>query len=292
MADVIGFGALNVDKILLVDTIPGADQGCHVKREEVMAGGSAANTIYDLATTGVSTGHIGKIGSDPEGKFLLDTFGDVDTTHIKVVEGETGVAYVLVTPEGDRAIIVNPGVNDFIEMSDIDLAYLKCQYLHLTSFACSLSSSSFETQKKLVKKVKCRVTFDPGDMYSRMGTEALREIIERTHVIFSTKEEIEVMTGLSYRRAAERLLNEGCAIVVVTMGKEGSYLRTEIEEIRVKARNVPVKDTTGAGDAFNAGFIAGLLEGESLRACCERGNHTASLVIQQYGARIQNSSMR
>jgi ribokinase len=290
--DVIGFGALNVDKIFLVDKIPGVDQGCHVKREEVVGGGSAANTVYDLSAMGFRTGHVGKVGKDPEGQFFLESFGDVDTRGIKKVDGATGVAYVLVTPEGDRAIIVNPGVNDFVEMDDIDTAYLRSRYLHLTSFACSQSFASFETQKKLVKKVKSRITFDPGDMYSSMGLEALKEIVARSYVIFPTKEEIECMTGVPYKQAAEKVLNCGCPVVVVTLGKEGCYLRTDAEAIHVKARTVPVKDTTGAGDAFNAGFIAGLLREKSLKECCELGNRIASLAIQTYGARIQNISMR
>jgi ribokinase len=291
MFDVIGFGALNVDKIFLIDKIPKADQGCHVKREEITAGGSAANTVYDLSVIGFKTGHIGKIGEDEEGKFFLENFGGVDTKGIRRVKGKTGVAYILVTPEGERAIIVNPGVNDFIDFKDINLDYLKCKYFHLTSFACSRSFLSFETQKKLVKKVKCKITFDPGDMYSSMGLEALKEIIERSYAVFPTKEEIEIMTKLNYKKAAERLLNIGCSIVVVTMGKEGCYLKTDKEDLKIKAKRVPVKDTTGAGDAFNAGFLSGLLKEKSLKECCELGNRIASLVIQDYGARIQNISM-
>ncbi|HDN81928.1 MAG TPA: carbohydrate kinase family protein [Methanomicrobia archaeon] len=291
MFDVIGFGALNVDKIFLVDKIPKADQGCHVKREEIMAGGSAANTVYDLSVIGFKTGYVGKIGKDEEGKFLLEKFGEVDTEGIRRVKGKTGVAYILVTPEGERAIVVNPGVNDFISLKDIDINYLKCKYLHLTSFACSKSFLSFETQKNLVKKVKCKITFDPGDMYSSMGLEALMEIIERSYAVFPTKEEMEIMTSLNYKKAAEKLLNIGCSIVVVTMGKEGCYLKSEREEFKVKAKRIYVKDTTGAGDAFNAGFLSGLLKEKPLKECCELGNRIASLVIQDYGARIQNISM-
>ncbi|MEA1993310.1 MAG: carbohydrate kinase family protein [Euryarchaeota archaeon] len=292
MFDVIGFGALNVDKILLVDKIPAADQGCHVQKEEMIGGGSAANTVYNLSMMGHNTGQIGKIGNDSEGAFFLETLGDVDTTGIKAVEGKTGVAYVLVTARGDRAIVVNPGVNDFVGIDDIEFSYLNCRYLHLTSFACSHSAKSFETQKKLIKKLECRVTFDPGNMYSSMGLKALKEIIERTYAILPTKEEIETMTGLGYRKAAEKLLNCGCSIVVVTLGEKGCYLRTETEEKYVKAQKVQVRDTTGAGDAFNAGFLSGLLEERSLEDCCKLGNRTASRVIQQYGARIQNISMR
>ncbi len=286
MFDVVGFGALNVDKIFIVDKIPKADQGAHVQKEETRAGGSAANTVYDLTTMGFTGGYIGKVGDDPEGAYLLNSFGEVDTRGIIKEEGTTGVAYILVTANGDRAIVVNPGVNDFIEIEEIDLAYLHCTYLHLTSFACSQSSLSFEAQKELVKEINCRITFDPGHMYSSMGLEALREIVERAYAVFPTKEEIEMMTGLRYPQAAEKLLNLGCEIVVVTMGKEGCYLRTKEEEMNVPTEIVTVKDTTGAGDAFNAGFLAGLLEEKLMRECCELGNSTAARVIQQYGARI------
>ncbi|HID42380.1 MAG TPA: sugar kinase, partial [Archaeoglobaceae archaeon] len=69
--DVVGFGALNVDRIYYVDTIPGKDEESFVKRIEVHAGGSAANTITAIARLGLKSGIIGKIGKDSDGDFIL-----------------------------------------------------------------------------------------------------------------------------------------------------------------------------------------------------------------------------
>ncbi|HDN74258.1 MAG TPA: carbohydrate kinase family protein, partial [Archaeoglobus sp.] len=163
-AGVIGFGALNLDKIYLVDKIPSPDQEGFVKDVKTFPGGSAANTVVGLSRLGIKTGYLGKVGKDEEGKILLNNLisEKVETSGVIVAEGRSGTALIFVDESGNRAILVDPGVNDTIRFKEINLDLVeKFKMLHLTSFICKISDESFNSQKKLVKEFDF-VSFDPG----------------------------------------------------------------------------------------------------------------------------------
>jgi ribokinase len=285
--DAIGFGALNVDKVYLVSEIPKAEEESFVIDFKIYAGGSSANTISALARLGLKTGFIGKVGKDSEGEFLIrdfESFG-VDTSNVIVSEGRTGVAMVFVDREGRRAILLDPALNDTIKFDEIDLNYVKdFRLLHLSSFVCKVSWESFESQKRLAKVFKGIVSFDPGSVYAKFGLDKIKPLIKQTNVFMPNEIEIELLTGLDYREGAEFFL-KWCDVVVVKRGEKGCYVASDEGCYEVPAYKVKVVDTTGAGDAFNAGFLYGLLKGKNLEDCARIGNYLASLCIQHVGAR-------
>jgi ribokinase len=288
MPEVIGFGALNLDKIYRVDKIPGKDEEGFVKSLEVHPGGSAANTIVGLSRLNVSTGFIGKVGNDNEGKILMEDFKNerVDTSGIIKSEGRSGNAMIFVDDDGHRAILVDPGVNDTINYDEINLNALNsARLIHLTSFICKNGLASFESQKKIIKELDLEVSFDPGLIYVERSFKELEEILKRTTIFMPNKTEIELLMGIDYRDACHELIETGCEIVVVKMGEKGCYITNGKEEYNVKAIPTNAVDTTGAGDAFNAGFIYGFIRGKSLEECGKIGNFVASRNIQSVGAR-------
>ncbi|NHW23271.1 MAG: carbohydrate kinase family protein [Archaeoglobales archaeon] len=287
LSSVIGFGALNLDKIYRVDKIPGRDEEGFVRDLQIFPGGSAANTIVGLARLGLRTAYIGKIGDDAEGQILL---GDlrregVETRTVIRAKGRSGTAMILVDDSGNRAILVDPGVNDTIRYDEIDLDFSReFDLLHLTSFICKNGLDSLESQKRIVKDFRI-VSFDPGMPYAERGLEDMLPILERTTIFLPNRSEIERLFGMDYRKSADKCLELGIQIVAVKLGSEGCWIRTEEKEISVKPFRVRVVDTTGAGDAFNAGFLYGYLRGKSLEECGKIGNYVASLCIQKIGAR-------
>jgi len=286
--DAIGFGALNVDKIYLVNKIPKAEEEAYVKDVKVFAGGSASNTIVGLSRLGLKTGYIGKVGNDADGDFLLNDLKSegVDTYQVIRAEGRSGNALIFVDEYGNRAILVDPGVNDTIKFDEIDLDYVsKFRLLHLTSFICKLGDESFKSQKKLVKVFDGIVSFDPGAVYAERGLNGLKDIIKETTIFMPNAIEMEILTGLSYKEGANEILNMGVKVVVVKLGERGCYVTDGNIEVEIPALNVEVVDTTGAGDAFNAGFLYGYLRGKDLEECGKLGNYVASLCIQKVGAR-------
>lgn len=286
--DVIGFGALNMDKIYSVDRIPQKDDEVFVTGLETHPGGSAANTVMGLARLKMKAGLIGKLGKDDEGDLILQDFQKegIDTTGIIRSEGRSGSAMVLVDREGNRSIIVDSGVNDTISCGEINLDYISnFKLLHLTSFICQRGDESFERQSKLVEDFQGTISFDPGMVYARRGVKGLRELLKSTKIFMPNAAELRVLTGENYRQGAARILEEGPSVVAVKLGRKGCYITDGDQEVEVPSDPVSAVDTTGAGDAFNAGFIFGYLRGFDLKKCGELGNTVAGHCIQYKGAR-------
>ncbi|MET1124321.1 MAG: carbohydrate kinase family protein [Archaeoglobaceae archaeon] len=287
MSDAVGFGALNLDKIFYVDKIPSIDEEGYVKDVKFFPGGSAANTIVGLSRLGLKTAYIGKVGSDEEGRILLEDLvkEGVETGLVVRSEGRSGVAMIFVDESGNRAILVDPGVNDTIRYDEIDVEEAKkYRLLHLTSFICKNSLDSLESQKRIVGEFDL-VSFDPGMPYAERGLEDLEPIIRNTTVFLPSRAEIELLFNMSYEEAAEECLSMGVEVVVVKLGSEGCYVRTAEKEFRVPPMASRVVDTTGAGDAFNAGFLYGYLKGKSVEDCAKLGSYVAARCIEKPGAR-------
>jgi ribokinase len=284
--DVIGFGAMNVDKVLKAEKIPKADEESYIHSISQYSGGSAANTVVALSRLGLKTGYIGKVGKDLEGEILIKSLKDegVNTEGVEVSEGRSGIAIDIVDKQGNRALLVDPGVNDFIE--EVDEQYIeKSKFLHLTSFVCMLSNKSFETQKKVVKAYKGDISFDPGMLYAARGLKAMLPITKKARVIFPSEGEVKVLTGHDYKKGAEVLLEDGAEIVAVKLGAKGCYVTDGSKSYEIPAVKTKVVDTTGAGDAFCGGFLYGLLKGKSLKECGVLGNKVAAYCIGCVGAR-------
>jgi ribokinase len=285
---IVGFGALNLDKIYRVDKIPGRDEEGFVKSVEMHPGGSAANTIVGLARLGISTAFIGKVGGDEEGRILLSDFEreGVSTSAIVRTEGRSGVAMIFVDDEGHRAILVDPGVNDTIRFEEINLMAIEdARLIHLTSFICKNGIDSFESQKRIAEESRAEISFDPGMPYIERGLEEIEPIIRNSAIFMPNRMELESLMNLDFKDAAKEIITMGCKIVAVKMGERGCYVTDGKKEFEVGAFQTKAVDTTGAGDAFNAGFLYGYVKGFSLEDCGKLGNWVASRNIQKVGAR-------
>jgi len=263
------------------------------------SGGSAANTIHGLSKLGISTGFAGMVGDDANGKALLQDFhsAGVDTSQIKVkAKAQTGSVLCLSDQQGKRSLYVSPGANDLLAMDDIDLTRVgQAAWLHLSSFA---GDRQFEISMELLNWLdeSVKVSFSPGALYVSKGTEALSRMLKRTHVLFINQDEIQQLTGQSFDIGAEICLKQGCHIVVVTLGKgtsyktalATSYIRDAGNEYIIEPISddkVADSDTTGAGDAFAAGFLYGLLRGKEILECGRLGDIVAQFSITKVGAR-------
>jgi ribokinase len=287
--DAVGFGALNLDKLFSVNRIAMAEQESFITGFEETCGGSAANTMVGLARLGCKVGFIGKVAGDREGQMLVEDFEreGVDTNGIVQAEhGRSGTVMGFVDDKGERALYIEPGVNDAIEFKDTSAEYaLRAGFLHLTSF---VGRKSFEAQKKLLQALprEVRTSLDPGALYARRGMSELLPIVERTFVLMPNAGELELLTGeVNYRAGAKVLLKKGVRIVAVKLARKGCYVTDGKESHEIEAFKVKAVDTTGAGDAFDAGFLFGLIKGKSLYECGRIGNFVASRCVMKIGAR-------
>jgi ribokinase len=284
--DVIGFGALNVDKLFQVNKIAREGQESYILNVSETPGGSAANTVVGLARLGAKTGFIGKVARDHEGQLLLDDFRreGVNTDGVTVAEeGHSGTVSAFVDRNGERALYVHPSVNDTVTFRQINLEYSRqTNFLHLTS----LDEKPFQAQKKLIEALpSVKVSFDPGEIYARKGLAELMPIIKRSFVVMPSENELKMLTKREFKEGAQTLLREGAHIVAVKLGEKGCYVTDGVKHHVIKPYRTKVVDATGAGDAFCAGFLYGLVKKKDLHECGRLGNFVASKCIGRIGAR-------
>lgn len=284
--EIIGFGALNLDRLCMVERL--AKPGEHIAIRDIkeFPGGSAANTITGLARLGVKTGFIGAVGNDSEGKRILDDFSmdSVNLDGIVHLEGKTGVIIGFVDSDGERTLYPYSGVNDRIEIDHIDFDYLKkTKFLHISSF---VNEKQFEIQKELIRRFpEIKISFAPGILYSRKGLDGLSPIIQKSFIVFVNETEIREITGEDYKEGSKILMNSGAELVAVTLGRDGCYVRAENKDYHIPVYPTKVIDSTGAGDAFATGFLYGIIRNEKIPYCGKLGNKIASLCIREFGAR-------
>jgi ribokinase len=295
--EIVGLGALNIDHIYKVERI--LDDGETVVVDAGSSpGGSAANTVYGLAKLGMKTGFSGVIGDDDDGRILLQDFKQVgvDTTGIRVKTGvKTGSALCLSDKLGRRSLYVLPGANNRLSIDDLDLRHInQARILHLSSFA---DDRQFKVSLELIERLdsSVKLSFAPGALYAIKGRGTLAPILRRTYILFINESEIWQLTGEDIINGAESCLQQGCQKVVVTLGKGRklrkanavAYIRDAEHEYIIEAtpdRQDEV-DTTGAGDAFAAGFLYGSLKDKDLKECGRLGNIVAQASVNQIGAR-------
>ena len=285
--DVVGFGALNLDKLYQVHRIAKIGEHMPILGVTESPGGSAANTVAGLARLGARCGFIGAVGNDAEGKIMLDDFKkfDVDTAGIAVLkDSRTGIIIGFVDSKGERTLYPYPGANSMLEERDIDYSYAeKTEVLHVTSF---VDSKQMLMQKRLVTELEdVKISFSPGDLYVKKGLKALMPFIKKSFIIFLNVNEATELTGKKYKEACLTLIDKGAGIVAVTLGEKGSYVTNGVKSFEEPAYKTKVLDTTGAGDAFAAGFLYRILEGASIDIAARSGNIAASYCIREPGAR-------
>ena len=287
-AEVIGFGALNVDKLYSVENIVSADEESFIKSETDTPGGSAANTIVGLARLGCDTSIIGKIAEDEDGDLIeynLAVNGVYTNNLIYSQTGSTGKCLGFVDKNGERCLYISPGVNDEIQIGEINqLNIMRCKIMHYTSFV----GDSFNTQIELLEKLgkETLLSFDPGMLYVQKGFDELKPILERTDILLINESELRLLCNdedSSIKELAVGFLDLGIETVVVKQGSDGVYATNGAEECHVDVYECNVVDTTGAGDSFNSGFLYSFLKGFGLEKSCKIGNWVASKAIEGFG---------
>ena len=287
-AEVIGFGALNVDKLYSVENIASKDEESFIKGETDTPGGSAANTMVGLSRLGCSTSIIGKIAEDDDGDLIeynLAINGIYTNNLIYSETGATGKCLGFVDSNGERCLYIDPGVNDEIRLDEINpLNIMRCKIMHYTSFV----GDSFNTQIELLDLLnkECILSFDPVMIYVQKGFDELKPILERTDILLINESELRLLCDnneSSLKELAIGFLDMGIETVVIKQGSKGVFAMNNNETCEVESYKCDVVDTTGAGDSFNSGFLYSYLKGYDLEKSCQIGNWVASKAIEGFG---------
>ncbi len=307
--EIAGFGALNLDHVYEVDNLdrvrqagfdlyPGREisglpedaarlhellnsQGRLLARS---GGGSAANTICILSALGHDTAFIGSVGSDEAGEFILESMGHVDCSMV-MRQGRSGQCIVIIEKETmDRAMFVVPGsASPELAADRINIRHVRM--LHMSSLAMEQGPRIQEELAAMLGPGQI-LSFDPGELYAHRGMQALSTLFSRTNVLFVTKEELKMLDHRGDGYAVYKSLNQGMGapVMVVKQGSRGAAAFIRGQDWFQPARHVrEVVDNTGAGDAFDAGFLHMLLKGRPVAECLEYAVELAAASLKDYG---------
>jgi len=291
MTDVITIGAANIDLMANVHRFPKADDEVAVKRLGIFGGGSAANVAVGVARLGHSSGFVGLVGTDNFGDFLIREFerDGVDTSHVKRIEGTSGLVFAAVNEESERVLYTTQGAGSYFSKEHIPLDYIKdARFILLTSIEGERVLEAFELAARAAKESGVKILFDPGCMFAEKGIEKLKNILECCYILKLNKLEAKMLTGAEDEEAAKGLLETGAENVVITMGLDGCIVanKNKIKRIPfVPEVDVKTIDLTGAGDSFSAGLLTALLENKSLDEAVDFAMQIGSISTGVMGAR-------
>ena len=255
------------------------------------SGGSAANTMSGLAQLGVEAGFVSKVGRDEVGQFFEKQMSD---THVKplMLKSDTpsGRVMAFVTPDGERTFATCLGAA--IELSPDDITPKLFDGWDIFYVEGYLVANP-NMLRKAVETAKAKGLTIAIDLASYNVVEESRdflmELVENyVDIVFANEQESFALTGME-PEAALHFIAERCEIAVVKVGAKGAFVQRGNEVVSIPPMDAQVVDTTGAGDMWAAGFLAGLVKGKDLKTCGTMGTLLASNIIEVIGAKMDDA---
>lgn len=295
MPDVIAIGDVNVDIIAHFSSYPARGEDALAHLTEFHCGGSAANTAMALARMGVSVSLISRVGPDALALKALHSLSKagVDPTGLqRDPVTMTGLMYVVVTPDGERTILGNRGANVLTDPEQIHVEDIRgARLLHLSGY--SLLADPQRSAALLALEIACRsgltVTLDPGMSVPLVALEEMRALFPIVDILLPSLAEAQQLTGETEPEGCvEALLAAGAKVVALTLGRDGCLVGTLQQSFRVPGFAVESRDSTGAGDHFAAGFIAGFLGGLGWHGAAMLGNAMGAMATARVGTGISS----
>jgi sugar/nucleoside kinase (ribokinase family) len=283
--DAVGFGLNAVDHLIVVPEYPAFDTKTRFVKHKLSAGGQTATAMVALQRLGFKTAYAGRFGSDTEGKFGFQalTSEGVNTDFAEVIEGACNqIAFIIIDARnGERTIIWDRDERVSYAAEEAPLAVAdRGRVLHLDAHdppACVRMAQAARAEGVIVSA-------DIDNIY-----DGLPELLPLIDILITSKEFPHRLTGIADERASlvELKARYGCAIVGLTKGPCGATIYCGGQFMESPSYNVPggCRDTTGAGDAFHAGFLYGLLSGKDVETSLRVANAVAALKCRDLGAR-------
>lgn len=260
--------------------------------KSMVAGGSAANTIYGLSKLGVETSFIGKVGMDTIGdNYEQDMLKAGIKPDLIRTDTPSGCAIVLITPDGERTFASYLGAAQELMPENIsEENFMGHDILHIEGyllFNYDIVLKAMQTAKNLGMKVSLDLA---AHNFVEENRPIIKDLIKNyVDVCFANEEESKAVTGLQPREALD-CISEDCDFTVVKLGSKGSLIKHNGTVYEVGTPHVECVDSTGAGDLYASGLLYGIANGYNAETCGKIGAIIGSIVIQNYGARISDEN--
>ena len=262
-----------------------------LKIEETISGGSVANSIVGLSQLGNKVGFIGKVNDDELGRKYEEGLKKENVDYLYKKKSEpipTGSCLILITPDSERTMCTFLGTAGKINDNDVKKKQIKsADIVFLEGYLWDEGEPKKAFDKAIMHSNKIAMSLSDLFCVERHKTHFLDLVKNKLDVIFSNEQEILSLTNSKSFDDSIVFCKQTKKNIVITRGEKGaiSIKGDEIKECEAK-KNLAIRDLTGAGDLFAAGYLHGLINNLSISECLSRGTDLSSQIIQKIGARI------
>jgi ribokinase len=283
---ILAIGNINLDWICTLSHLPVPDEKMNIDEFNVFPGGAASNFAVSLARLGADVALFGHVGDDAEGyealKFLKGEGVDISRIILEK-DFATGFVIVLIGEEGQSMKLRFRGANNRLCPDDITPSLLEGVDI---AYAASVTIPIAQQLATTCKKVGVRSSLDVGEDLVKKSVDAVREMIRSFSIVFMNEVVFErIFNELPTISKVQSEIEGNLEVFSVTLGEKGSITASTKTAFQTPAFKVKVIDTTGAGDAYAAGFIHFYQEQLPLEEIVKRSTACAALQVMQPGAR-------
>lgn len=285
---VVVVGSLNMDIVIESQRFPQVGETIMGQTVHFIPGGKGANQAIALSRLGAETTMIGTVGKDDFGAALIHSLeiSGIKSDTVKIMTNQpTGIASILLA-EGDNHIVVVPGANAFCTVDDVYRYEEAMKEADVLLLQLEIPLETVCAAAKLAKKHHKMVILNPAPAQSLPS-----DLLKNIDLITPNRSELSLLTGIEINSedqletAAKVLLEMGPECTVVTLGAQGSAFLTKQNGWElVESFSVPVVDTTGAGDAFNAGLAFALAKSMDITDAVTFASKVSALAVTKLGA--------
>ena len=287
--------SINKGSMSLVDYDVANRIGNEVDIVKTISGGSVANSIVCIAQQNLKTVFIGKVNQDELGKKFAKGLAE-ENVEFKItkslVNKHTARCIILVSTDAERTMNTYLGVSQELTEEDVDLNIIEeSSILYLEGYLWDLDNAKKAIKKSISTAInsETKIAFSISDAFcvDRFREEFIDLVNNSADIIFANESEIKSLFETSELETAIKKCQDTKKIFAVTLGDKGAKIIYKNEIVNIKAEIIDkLVDTTGAGDLFAAGFLAEYIRSQDLESSGKEGVKMASIIIQQFGARV------
>ena len=292
-AKVLCIGDVMLDVVTKISVLPsqinyGSDTPAKISTH---GGGAAGNVASWLTRTDAQSTIVGHVGNDAAGAALISEFDSLGVRHQNLVveNGHSGVVVVLVDPTGERTMFPDNGANSGLHIGDLpDLSGYDAVYISGYSPLDPLSLPGIKEMITKIREAGIPIYFDPASVggMKEVALDEVKSWLPLMNVLLLNEEEAIYLSGASDIEIALDYLLQTCETVVIKRGSHGAIGKSRgLDSVAVPAIPTEVADTTGAGDAFAAGFISHFSMNKDLNRALMAGTEIAAQCVAIIGAR-------
>ncbi len=262
-----------------------------LKIEETISGGSVANSIVGLSQLGNEVGFIGKVSNDELGQKYEDGLKKEKVKYLykkKEEEMPTGSCLILITPDSERTMCTFLGTAGKINDNDIKEEDIKnAEIVFLEGYLWDEGDPKKAFDKAIMHSKKTAMSLSDLFCVNRHKPHFLELVKNQLDIVFANEQEILSLINVKNFQEVISFSKQIKKNIVITRGEKGAISINQNEVIEVNAQsNLKIKDLTGAGDLFAAGYLHGIINNLDTKECLLKGTELSSKIIQKIGARI------